>query len=56
MTLERHPAAPVVTRRDIPAVPGRLRDPSSVFNPAAALVVDDVVLLLRVQTPRGLLF
>lgn len=52
MTLRRDPDGPLLTRRDVPAMPPEVVDPSSVFNPGATLVGDDTLLLLRVQT-RG---
>ena len=50
--MRRHPRNPILTRADIPAVPPRVVDPSSVFNPGAVAWDDGVALLLRVQT-RG---
>ncbi|MBP7276067.1 MAG: glycoside hydrolase family 130 protein [Kiritimatiellae bacterium] len=47
--MERHPANPILTRADIPGVTPRLRDVTSVFNPGAARVGDEVHLMLRVQ-------
>lgn len=52
MTLRRVGDGPVLSRRDIPAMPPDIIDPSSVFNPGSALVGGVTVLLLRVQT-RG---
>lgn len=43
---------PILTGREIPAMPPHLVDPSSVFNPGAARIGDRIVLLLRVQS-RG---
>jgi len=50
VTLVRH--GRVLTREDIPDVPPLVVDATSVFNPGAVKVGDEVVLLLRVQT-RG---
>ena len=50
--MKRFPGNPVLTRYDIPAVPPRVVDPSSVFNPGAIAWDGGVALLLRVQT-RG---
>jgi beta-1,4-mannooligosaccharide/beta-1,4-mannosyl-N-acetylglucosamine phosphorylase len=52
MTLRRHPASPILTREDIPAVVPELADPSAVFNPGAVEIAGRVRLLLRVQS-RG---
>ncbi len=46
--LRRHPS-PVLTRADLPDVPPRLVDASSVFNPGAARFLGRDRLLLRVQ-------
>lgn len=48
----RSQANPIITRGDVPDVPPAAVDVTSVFNPAAAVVGDERVLLLRVQT-RG---
>jgi predicted GH43/DUF377 family glycosyl hydrolase len=48
----RSPANPIITRADIPDVPPRLVDVTSVFNPGAIRLGDREVLVLRVQT-RG---
>lgn len=50
--LRRCPANPILTRREIPDVPGQITDPTSVFNPGAVLVDGRIALLLRVQS-RG---
>jgi predicted GH43/DUF377 family glycosyl hydrolase len=47
--VKRHVANPVLTRDDVPDVPPRLVDASSVFNPGAVRHGDQTVLLLRVQ-------
>lgn len=47
--LRRDPGNPVLTRADIPDVPPRLVDATSVFNPGAALAGGITTLLLRVQ-------
>ncbi|MBC8328118.1 MAG: glycoside hydrolase family 130 protein [Planctomycetes bacterium] len=47
-SLQRHPD-PILTRDDLPDVPPRLLDPSSVFNPGAARFLGRDRLLLRVQ-------
>jgi predicted GH43/DUF377 family glycosyl hydrolase len=52
MPLVRCPRNPILTRRDVPDVPPRIVDPTSVFNPGAARSAGETVLLLRVQT-RG---
>jgi beta-1,4-mannooligosaccharide/beta-1,4-mannosyl-N-acetylglucosamine phosphorylase len=52
MSLVRSGANPVLTRADIPDVPPRIVDATSVFNPGAARHEGDIILLLRVQT-RG---
>lgn len=52
MPLVRHPANPILTRRDIPAIRPHLVDVSSVFNPGAVRFGDRDILLLRVQN-RG---
>ena len=43
---------PFLTRTDVPAMPPEIVDPTSVFNPGAAVVGGTTLLLLRVQT-RG---
>lgn len=50
--MRRHVNGPILTRHDIPDVPPRLVDPTSVFNPGAVRWRGQTVLLLRVQT-RG---
>jgi len=45
----RHHKNPILTRRDIPEIPPRLRDVSSVFNPGAVKAGTAYRLLLRVQ-------
>lgn len=52
MAVARSGANPILTRADVPDVPPRIVDASSVFNPGAARHDGDVVLLLRVQA-RG---
>ncbi len=52
MSLDRYAGNPILTRQDIPEVTSRMRDVSSVFNPGAARLADETILLLRVQT-RG---
>ena len=47
--MKRHPSNPILTRADIPETPPRLMDPTSVFNPGAAMLGGEFVLLLRVQ-------
>lgn len=44
--LDRHPCNPILSRRDIPAVPFGV---SSVFNPGATFIGGEILLLLRVQ-------
>jgi beta-1,4-mannooligosaccharide/beta-1,4-mannosyl-N-acetylglucosamine phosphorylase len=51
MILRRHPNGPIITRRDLPPMPG-LIEPSAVFNPGAILLDGVPYLLLRVQS-RG---
>ena len=51
MILRRHPNGPIITRRDLPPMPG-LIDPSAVFNPGAVRIDGVTYLLLRVQS-RG---
>ena len=50
--MQRSAANPIITRADIPDVPPRIVDVTSVFNPGAVRLGDRIVLLLRVQT-RG---
>jgi len=52
MALIRSTRNPILTRRDVPDVPPRIVDPTSVFNPGAARHAGSTVLVLRVQT-RG---
>jgi beta-1,4-mannooligosaccharide/beta-1,4-mannosyl-N-acetylglucosamine phosphorylase len=52
MPLVRSSRNPILTRRDVPDVPPRITDASSVFNPGAARHAGSYALLLRVQT-RG---
>lgn len=52
MTLERSSHNPILTRHDIPDIPPRLTDVTSVFNPAATRFGDAYLLMLRVQS-RG---
>ncbi len=52
MPLVRQSTRPLLTRRDVPSLVPVLADPTSVFNPGAALDGDDHVLMLRVQS-RG---
>jgi len=52
MTLVRSSNNPIITRHDIPDIPHRLADVTSVFNPAAAKIGDAYFLMLRVQS-RG---
>ena len=52
MIFNRHGDGPLLTRRDIPAMPPEIVDPSSVFNPGAVARGGKTYLLLRVQT-RG---
>lgn len=51
MILRRHPNGPIITRRDLPPMPG-LTEPSAVFNPGAVRIDGVPYLLLRVQS-RG---
>jgi predicted GH43/DUF377 family glycosyl hydrolase len=51
MILRRHPNGPIITRRDLPPMPG-LSEPSAVFNPGAIRLDGVPYLLLRVQS-RG---
>ena len=48
--LRRHPGNPVLTRADLPDVPPRLVDATSVFNPGAIHHAYDFWLMLRVQS------
>lgn len=50
--MDRHPQNPILTRTDIPDIPPRLVDPTSVFNPGAVKYDGGYQLLLRVQN-RG---
>jgi len=50
--MQRSAANPIITRADIPDIPPRIVDVTSVFNPGAVRVGERIVLLLRVQT-RG---
>jgi predicted GH43/DUF377 family glycosyl hydrolase len=50
--LDRSASNPILTRREIPAIPPLLVDPTSVFNPGAVRYDELFVLLLRVQS-RG---
>jgi beta-1,4-mannooligosaccharide/beta-1,4-mannosyl-N-acetylglucosamine phosphorylase len=52
MIFERYGDGPLLTRKDIPAMPPDIIDPSSVFNPGAIAKNGKTYLLLRVQT-RG---
>lgn len=52
MVLRRSPHNPILTRDDIPDLPGGFTDATSVFNPGAAMLGDKRILLLRVQS-RG---
>ncbi len=45
----RHPANPILTRKDIVSQHPALQDVSSVFNPGGILFEDQILLLLRVQ-------
>ncbi|MBK8979430.1 MAG: glycoside hydrolase family 130 protein [Planctomycetes bacterium] len=47
--MKRSSANPILTRADIPDVPPRLVDATSVFNPGAIVHGGETVLLLRVQ-------
>jgi beta-1,4-mannooligosaccharide/beta-1,4-mannosyl-N-acetylglucosamine phosphorylase len=47
--LRRHARNPLLTRADIPDVPPRLVDPTSVFNPGAIQFGERTLLMLRVQ-------
>jgi beta-1,4-mannooligosaccharide/beta-1,4-mannosyl-N-acetylglucosamine phosphorylase len=48
-TLRRNPANPILTRADLPDIPPRLTDATSVFNPGAIKSGGITYLLLRVQ-------
>ncbi len=48
----RHPDNPIITRADVPDIPPRLVDVTSVFNPGAVRFGDKILLFLRVQN-RG---
>jgi beta-1,4-mannooligosaccharide/beta-1,4-mannosyl-N-acetylglucosamine phosphorylase len=48
--MQRHPANPILTRRDVPDIPPHLVDPSSVFNPGAVEFGGRTLLMLRVQS------
>jgi beta-1,4-mannooligosaccharide/beta-1,4-mannosyl-N-acetylglucosamine phosphorylase len=50
--VRRSPRNPILTRRDVPALPPDIADVTSVFNPGAIRIGKRVHLLLRVQT-RG---
>jgi beta-1,4-mannooligosaccharide/beta-1,4-mannosyl-N-acetylglucosamine phosphorylase len=52
MSWKRSPHNPILTRESLPEIAPDLIDPTSVFNPGAALHGDRTVLLLRVQS-RG---
>jgi predicted GH43/DUF377 family glycosyl hydrolase len=52
MIFQRYGEGPLLTRKDIPAMPPDIIDPSSVFNPGAFAKNGKTYLLLRVQT-RG---
>jgi len=52
MTLRRYINNPILTREDIPDIPPRVVNASSVFNPGAVYHAERFKLLLRVQT-RG---
>jgi beta-1,4-mannooligosaccharide/beta-1,4-mannosyl-N-acetylglucosamine phosphorylase len=47
--MNRAPGNPILTRTDVPAIPPRLVDATSVFNPGAVKAGGIVTLLLRVQ-------
>lgn len=47
--MKREARNPILTRHDIPDLPPRLVDPTSVFNPGAVLAGGITVLMLRVQ-------
>ncbi len=48
--MQRHPANPILTRKDVPDIPPHLVDVSSVFNPGAVEVSGRTLLMLRVQS------
>jgi beta-1,4-mannooligosaccharide/beta-1,4-mannosyl-N-acetylglucosamine phosphorylase len=48
--MHRHPGNPILTRRDIPAIPPHLTDVTSVFNPGAIRYNGKYLLMLRVQS------
>ena len=48
--MKRHPANPILTRRDVPDIPPHLTDVTSVFNPGAAELAGRTLLMLRVQS------
>lgn len=50
--MKRYPGNPILTRKDIPVIPPRLVDVTSVFNPGAVLFREKFLLMLRVQN-RG---
>ncbi|MCU0645171.1 MAG: glycoside hydrolase family 130 protein [bacterium] len=50
--MERYKNNPIITRKNIPAIPPHLVDVSSVFNPGAIKFGDKYLLMLRVQN-RG---
>jgi predicted GH43/DUF377 family glycosyl hydrolase len=52
VALTRSPENPILTRADIPDVPPKIVDATSVFNPGAVLHEGRYLLMLRVQT-RG---
>ena len=56
MIFNRYGGGPLLTRRDIPAIPPEIVDPSSVFNPGAVEKGGKTYLLLRVQTRGRLTF
>jgi len=48
--MQRHPANPILTRRDVPDIPPHLADVTSVFNPGAIEFSGRTLLMLRVQS------
>jgi len=48
--MERHSKNPILTRKDIPAIPPLLIDATSVFNPGAVKFGGKYLLMLRVQS------
>ncbi|MCX7835695.1 MAG: hypothetical protein N2450_06450 [bacterium] len=52
MAIERYEKNPILTYRDIPPITYAWNDVSSVFNPAAILYDNKIILLLRIQN-RG---